>query len=246
LLSSGGKICKKCGTENRAGARYCRVCRASLLEEEQKPYKQTALQLLKGSMNSLHKAYFELFGPNPALTGVVTKVEDGGMTEIKFEPLWIFAIISWLVGLILASAPRGFIGFLLLVAVSIALLFLSQRYYQKPYVTLLSFLAFSKESSFRTLKIGVRRDDGQNVEVKMIGDPEGIAPSVGERVHVWGVYEDESKTTMRAWKVQTVDSSLKPRGEPLRTHRLLPLIPMLLFPYLVFSLLALLRLILGG
>lgn len=245
-MSSGGKICQKCGTENRASAKYCRFCRAPLTEGELKAHKQTATELFKGSINSLRKAYFELFGPNPALVGVITKVEDGGATEVKFEPLWIFAIISWLVGLILASAPRAFIGFLLLVVASVILLLLSQRYYQKPYITLLSFLAFSKGSSFRALKIGVRRDDGQNVEVEMIGEPEGIAPSVGERVHVWGVYEDENETTMRAWKVQAVDSEAKAKGEPLRTHRLLPLIPMLLFPYLVFSLLALLRLILGG
>ncbi|MFA4028711.1 MAG: hypothetical protein GDYSWBUE_000775 [Candidatus Fervidibacterota bacterium] len=195
-------------------------------------------------------AYRELFEPQPMLAGTVKGVSVNETAEVKFEPMWLLVIFAWLIGLSLAFAPRAISGFLLLCIACIVLLVLSWRSSGASYVSALSWLALGNvlskgDAKVTAVKMRVQDKSGREVEVTLVGEPVGIAPGVGEQVQVWGVYEDSARTRMRAWKVQVVDAGEGKHVEPLRTHRLLPLIPMLLFPYLGFALLALLRLLTG-
>lgn len=199
----------------------------------------------------LRTAYKELFEPSPTLVGTVRGVSVNEAVKAKFEPMWLVVIFVWLIGLSLAFAPRTLLGFLLLCAACIFLLSLSWRLSGKPYISVLSWSVLASALSKGSAKVTaivmrVQDEHGQDVEVTLLGEPSGIAPSVGEQVQVWGVYENGTRTKMRAWKVQVVGAGKGEKVEPLRTQRLLPLIPLLLFPYLGFALLALLRLLVGG
>ncbi|MCS7253149.1 MAG: zinc ribbon domain-containing protein [Armatimonadota bacterium] len=249
---SDQKQCPKCGVQNKLSAKFCRGCGAPLAQKAPVAGRGTAIETLKNVATvGLRAAYRELFDPQPQLAGTVSGVSVSESAEVKFEPMWLVAICAWLVGLSLAFAPRVLSGFLLLITACIILLFLSWRSSGKPYISLLSWLAlasaFSKGGAKVTaVSMKVRDRSGQDVEVTFIGELSGVAPSVGEQIQVWGVYEDGARTRMRAWKAQVVSAGESERTEPLRTQRLLPLIPLLLFPYLGFALLALLRLLTGS
>lgn len=245
-------MCHKCGASNRLDAKFCKSCGAPLAQTPPAAAKVGAIERIKNVATlGLRAAYKELFEPSPVLVGTVRSVSVNEAAEAKFEPMWLLAIFAWLIGLSLTFAPRILLGFLLLCAACVFLLSLSWRSSGKPYISALSWLvlanALSKGGAKVTAIVMRMQDEhGRDVEVTLLGEPSGIAPGVGEQVQVWGVYEDSARRKIRAWKVQVIGADKGEKVEPLRTQRLLPLIPLLLFPYLGFALLALLRLLTGG
>lgn len=203
----------------------------------------TLTKVLKSAATlGLQNAYRELFDPKPILTGTVSGLDVNESVEIRFEPFWLVCIVAWIVGFALAFSLRTLVGFLILAAACVVLLLHSWRSSGKPFISVLSWLALSKSGKSKITELKLRVHDA---EVRLIGELDGEAPEVGESVQVWGFYEDSEGKKVRAWKVQTHPS----HGEQvklLQTQRLLPLIPMLLFPYLAFALIALLRLLTGS
>ncbi len=142
--------------------------------------------------------------------------------------LLVFALSgAWLVPLIAASTT----------------LVLSWLKWRRPYFSPLGWKSlvalFGKPNQVSSWHLKLRTSKGET-EVVILGETTGDEMTEGDRVRIWGIFDDKPQTRLRAWKVQVLDSAGQPKGRPLIAPRLFPLIPTLFFLSLGMFLLALL------
>ncbi|HID07145.1 MAG TPA: zinc ribbon domain-containing protein, partial [Armatimonadetes bacterium] len=247
---SSERNCPQCGHANRPIAKFCARCGARLPEVspptaeppsgatatdvEQLKEARSFWQLLKSILTvGGRAAYAELFQPEPAVKGVVNAATAGAEVRLHFESASVIALVALLLGASLMFAPRAGMASILLLIITGLLLILSWMGVRKPYFTRLSWdalMAVLSKDAPKTAPqyvLNVADESGRAVEVTIIGAWSGELPNAGDRVHIWGIYEDDQRTKIRAWKVQVIDANGQPAGEPLIAPRLYPLVPVL-------------------
>ena len=253
--------CQKCGHENRLGAKFCAHCGSPLprpedlpktpppdatppapvVAEEAKEAAKKIWDIVKTVVTvGGRTAWLELTNPEPALEGTLTerlKVES--VTMPKESAFWITVVAS-IVLFVFALTGKWLVPFL----ATVAFLVLSWLKWRRPYFSALSWTnlggLLSKQVPSWNLK--VRTDKGE-VQVITYGETTGEEPQIGDRVLVWGIYDDKAQTRLRAWKIQAKDATGKPKGQPFTFPRLFPLVPTLFFLSLVMFVLSLRALI---
>jgi hypothetical protein len=250
--------CQKCGHENRLGAKFCAHCGsplprpedlpktppsdatppAPIVTEEAKEAAKKLWEIVKTVVTvGGRTAWLELTNPEPVLEGTLTerlKVES--VTMPKESAFWL-TIVAGIVLLVFALTGGWLFPFL----ATVAFLVLSWLKWRRPYFSALSWTnlggLLSKQVPSWNLK--VRTDKGE-VQVVAYGDASGDEPQIGDRVRVWGIFDDKAQTRLRAWKIQAMDATGKPKGQPFTFPRLFPLMPTLFFLSLVMFVLSLL------
>ena len=250
--------CQKCGRENRPGAKYCANCGSPLPRPEDLPkpppsdatppapvVAEEAKEAAKKIWDTVktvvtigsRTAWLELTNPEPALEGtLIERLKVESVTMPKESAFWI-TVIAGIVLLVFALTGNWLFPFL----ATVAFLVLSWLKWRRPYFNALSWTnlggLLSKQVPSWNLK--VRTDKGE-VQVVAYGEASGDEPQIGDRVLVWGIFDDKAQTRLRAWKIQTVDATGQPKGQPFTFQRLFPLVPTLFFLSLVMSVLSLL------
>lgn len=248
--------CPQCGRENRPKAKFCAGCGTSLQRpgpkqgpavEKAPPSGQPRLPapaLPKEEAAEAAKrlwdwaktvvavggrtAWSELTNPSVTLEGTVTETLKVDAVTPPMEPgFW------WFTGIGLVMLVSGLSGHWLIPLIgSTVTLFLSWRRQARPYFSTLTprRLAglFGKTHQVPSLLLKVQSERGQT-QVQLIGEGQGEEPGQGDRVQVWGIFDDKEETRLRAWKVQVVDEKGKPQGQAFLVPRLLPLAPTLFF-----------------
>jgi len=181
-------------------------------------------------------AWQELTDPPAALDGTVTeRFEVEAITPPNEPAFWVF-VASVIVLAVFALAGHWFFPF---VATVVALV-LSWLRWKRPFFSplalkgLLSLLG--KPAQVPSAYLKVQAPTGE-VQVSLIGERQGELPQVGDRLRLWGIYEDKAMTKLRAWKVQRIDEAGQPKGEPCQVPRLFPFVPALFFASLALTLL---------
>ncbi|MCS7265040.1 MAG: zinc ribbon domain-containing protein [Armatimonadetes bacterium] len=247
--------CNKCGHENRAGAKFCAYCGNALVQESElkpppsnaTPPATVAAEEAKEAAKKIwdivktvvtvgsRTAWLELKKPEPAVEGTVTeklKFESVGAPK---EPSFGALIGVAFVLLVFALAGRWLFPFI----ATIAFLVLSWLKWQRPYFSLLALKTFGgilgKQVPSWNLKVKTAKGETQ---VIVYGETSGDEPQVGDRVKVWGIFDDKAQTKLRAWKILALNDASQPKGQPFVAPRLYPLIPVMFFLSLAFFVLA--------
>lgn len=249
--------CPKCGHENRAGAKFCANCGTSLLQKstpkpppaDVTPTATIAAEEAKEAAKKIwdtvktvvtvggRTAWLELTNPEPALEGTVTeKLKVESVTHPN-EPAFWATVGAVVVLLVFALTGRWLFPFL----ATVAFLVLSWLKWRRPYFSTIAMKTLggilSKQVPSWNLKVKTAQGETQ---VVVYGETTGDEPQIGDRVRVWGIFDDKAQTKLRAWKIQALDASGQPKGQPFVAPRLYPLIPVLFFVSLALFVLALL------
>ncbi len=243
--------CPRCGRENRAGAKFCAGCGAPLAQQPTPPPAPVSTEEAKEAAHKIwdlvktvvtvggRTAWLELTNPQPALEGtVVERVKIDAMTPPNEPAFWALLGVGFV---LVVFALAGFWLFPFLATV--ITLVLSWRKWRRPYFSLIgwkSLLALiGKPAQAPAWHLKVRTAKGET-EVTIVGETKGNVPKEGERVWVWGIFDDKNETRLRAWKVQPLNAFGQPEGQPLTAPPLFPLVPSLFFLSLLLFLLSLL------
>jgi len=181
-------------------------------------------------------AWQELTDPPAALDGTVTeRFEVEAITPPNEPAFWVF-VASVIVLAVFALAGHWFFPFV----ATVVTLVLSWLRWKRPFFSplalkgLLSLLG--KPAQVPSAYLKVQAPTGE-VQVSLIGERQGELLQVGDRLRLWGIYEDKAMTKLRAWKVQRIDEAGQPKGEPCQVPRLFPFVPALFFASLALTLL---------
>ncbi|MFA0750581.1 MAG: hypothetical protein SLRJCFUN_000984 [Candidatus Fervidibacter sp.] len=245
--------CPHCGRDNRAGARFCAGCGKPLAEtassrsdipsapavakEEAAKAAQKLWDITKTVVTvGGRTAWQELTDPPAALEGtLIERFEAEAVTPPNEPAFWGF-VAAVLVLLVFALTGRWFFP---LVATVVTLV-LSWLRWKRPFFSPLAWKSLSallgKPSQVPSAYLKVQTPTGE-VQVTLLGERQGDLPQIGDRLRLWGIYEDKAMTKLRAWKVQPIDEASQPKGEPCQVPRLFPLIPSLFFASLALTLL---------
>lgn len=240
--------CPKCGRENRSGAKFCVGCGTALPQpvREPKPEEKahpSALALPKEEAAEVARklwdlsktvitvggrtAWNELTNPPATLEGKVTdELTVDAVTPPVETALWGF--IGWSFVLLVFGLSGSWIIPLIS---TVATLVASWLRWRRPYFSPLGWRrlpGFGKNVQVPSLNLKLQTDKGE-VQVALFGEQQGDKPKEGEQVRLWGIFDDEPQTQLRAWKVQALDDSGQPKGQPLIVPRLFPLAPSLFF-----------------
>ncbi len=249
--------CPKCGHENRLGAKFCVKCGTSLAQEgmpkpppaDATPPATVAAEEAKEAAKKIwdtvktivtvggRTAWLELTNPEPALEGTVTEKLKIESVTTPNEPAFWATVGAALVLLVFALTGRWFIPFL----ATVAFLVLSWLRWRRPYFSALALKTLGgilgKQVPSWDLKVKTQQGE---IQIFLYGEATGDEPEIGDRVKVWGIYDDKAQTKLRAWKIQALDNTGQPKGQPLTAPRLYPLIPVLFFLSLALLVIALL------
>lgn len=250
--------CPNCGRGNRAGAKFCAYCGTPLSRSEDVPKpppsdaappthinaeeaKEAARKIWSTVKTVVtvggRTAWLELTNPEPALEGIVAeRLKIESVTPPKEAAFWGI-IVAGIVLFVFALTGKWLIPFLS----TVAFLVLSWLKWRYPYFSMLSWtnLAGLLNKQVPSLNLTIETARGE-VQTIVYGNTVGDEPQVGERVRVWGVFDDKAQRKLRAWKIQTVDALGQPKGRPLIAPRLFPLVPTLFFLSLAMFVLSLL------
>ncbi len=245
--------CPHCGRDNRVGARFCAGCGKPLTAESAPPPQapSTPAVAQEEAVKAAQKlwdiaktvvtvggrtAWQELTNPSPALDGTVAeRFEAEAITPPNEPAFWAF-VASVIVLAVFALAGRWFFPFV----ATVVTLVLSWLRWKRPFFSplawkgLLSLLGRPAQVPSAYLK--VQTPTGE-VQVTLLGERQGELPQVGDRLRLWGIYEDKAMTKLRAWKVQRIDEAGQPQGEPCQAPRLFPFVPALFFASLAATIL---------
>jgi hypothetical protein len=245
--------CPHCGRDNRAGARFCAGCGKPLAEtasphsdispapavakEEAVKAAQKLWDITKTVVTiGARTAWQELTDPPAALDGTVTeRFEVEAITPPNEPAFWVF-VASVIVLAVFALAGHWFFPFV----ATVVTLVLSWLRWKRPFFSplalkgLLSLLG--KPAQVPSAYLKVQAPTGE-VQVTLLGERQGELPQVGDRLRLWGIYEDKAMTKLRAWKVQRIDEAGQPQGEPCQVPRLFPFVPALFFASLAATIL---------
>lgn len=251
--------CPKCGHENRASAKFCINCGTSLTQEgapkpppsEAIPPATITTEEAKEAAKKIwdtvktvvtvggRTAWLELTNPEPALEGEVTEKLKVESVTAPSEPTFWGAIGAAIFLLVFALTGRWLIPFI----AAAAFLVLSWLRWRRPYFSALALKTLGgilgKQVPSWNLK--VKTEQGE-IQVIVYGEATGDEPQIGDRVRIWGVFDDKAQTKLRAWKIQAMDATGQTKGQPLIAPRLFPLIPVLFFLSLALFVLSLLAL----
>ncbi|MCX7643303.1 MAG: zinc ribbon domain-containing protein [Armatimonadetes bacterium] len=240
--------CPKCGHENRVGAKFCAKCGTSLVQDSLPPATVSAEETKEAARKIWNTvktvvtvggrtAWLELTNPEPTLEGTVTEKLKVESVTAPSEPAFWGAIGAGVVLLTFSLTGRWFFPFL----ASAAFLVLSWLKWRRPYFSALALKTLggilNKQTPSWNLK--VKTASGE-IQVIVYGEATGDEPQIGDRVKVWGIFDDKAQTKLRAWKILSLDPAGQPKGQPFTAPRLYPLIPVLFFLSLALFVLALL------
>lgn len=257
--------CQKCGRENRAGAKFCAHCGIALPQmppkEETKPpsqppspvptlpkeeAKEAARKIWDWTKTVVtvggRMAWQEVANPTAALEGkVVDKLKVDAVTPPNEPAFWGF-VAAVVVLLVFALNGQWLIP---LIGTAVTLV-LSWMRWRRPYFSPMAWKKlmglFGKPTQVPSLHLKVQTAKGET-QVTLLGDEQGDEPEEGERVSIWGIFDDKTQTQLRAWKVQALDEAGQPKGQPFIVPRLFPLVPILFFASLGSLILALLMML---
>ncbi len=248
--------CPKCGHENRIGAKFCAYCGTSLAQEsapkpppaEATPPATVTTEEAKEAARKIwdtvktvvtiggRTAWLELTNPEPVLEGTVTEKLKVESVTAPTEPAFWAVIGAAIVLLVFALTGKWLFPFL----AAAAFLVLSWLRWRRPYFSALALKTLggllSKQVPSWNLKVKTSRSETQII---VYGEATGDEPQIGDRVRVWGIFDDKAQTKLRAWKIQVLDTAGQPKGQPFIVPRLYPLIPVLFFLSLALFILAL-------
>ncbi len=251
--------CPKCGHENRAGAKFCINCGTSLAQEgtpkpppsEAIPPATVTAEEAKEAAKKIwdtvktvvtvggRTAWLELTNPEPVFEGEVTDKLKVESVTAPSEPAFWVAIGAAVFLLVFALTGKWLIPFLS----TVAFLVLSWLRWRRPYFSNLALKTIggilSKQVPSWNMKVKTAQGE---IQVVVYGEATGNEPQIGDRVRIWGVFDDKAQTKLRAWKIQTLDATGQSKGQPLIAPRLYPLIPVLFFLSLALFVLSLLAL----
>lgn len=249
--------CPKCGHENRFGAKFCAYCGNSLAQEgtpKPSPSEATspatvtteeAKEAAKKIWETVktvvtvggRTAWLELTNPEPALEGTVTEKLKVESVTAPSEPAFWGVVVAAVVLLVFTLTGKWLFPFL----ATVAFLVLSWLKWRRPYFSALALKGLGgilgKQVPNWNLKVNTLQGETQII---LYGDAIGEEPQIGDRIRVWGIFDDKAQTKLRAWKIQVLDTAGQPKGQPFVAPRLYPLIPFLFFLSLALFVLALL------
>jgi len=190
-------------------------------------------------------AYADLLSPEPTATGmIVSPVERRSIpTPVEFGCLvwglaWVvLGLLVWLFNQYAWGVPALF------ALVFLGLLVSSWLGLRRPYFSTLapslvtSLLRSQGRGTQEQMRFTLQDQQGQ-VFVTLIGTLRGLSqntmPQPGHIVRVWGI---RAGSTVRAWKLQFLNTDYSPTTVTLSTARLFPLVATLFIPALVWLLL---------
>ncbi len=248
--------CSRCGTPNRAGARFCSRCAAPLTAMPIAPARATpaispsprmqlpsavsqagaalgrgfrALARLVGKLVTLggRAAYTDLIAPQPVATGMIVSPVERRAALAPFDLGCFGWLASWIViGLmvwLLAPNTLG-VDFMFMMLFFILLL-LSWAGLRRPY-----FSRILPRAAKDQLRFALKTPQGQ-MAVEMIGAIKNLTPDTlprqGHLVQLWGI---PAGSTLRAWKLQFLNTDNSPSTLTLSAERLFPLVAALFAP----------------
>lgn len=237
--------CPHCGRDNRAGARFCTGCGKPLAEaappRSDVPFAPTvakqeaakAAQKLWDITKTVvtvggRTAWQELTNPPVALDGkLVERFEVEALTPPNEPAFWGFVAATFVLTVFAVAGQ-----WLFPLIATVATLVLSWLRWERPFFSLLAWKRFltwlGKPAQVPSAYLKVQTPTGE-VQVTLLGERQGDLPQIGDRLWVWGIYEDKTMTKLRAWKVQRVSPDGQPQGQPCQGPRLFPLVPLLFF-----------------
>jgi len=249
--------CPKCGHENRAGAKFCVKCGTPLAQEsapkpppagatppatvsaeEAKEAARKIWNIVKTVVTvGSRTAWLELTNPEPAFEGTVAEKLKVESVTAPSEPAFWLAVVAAFVLFVIALTGKWLIPLI----AAVVFLVLSWLKWRRPYFSLLALKTLGGVLSKQvpSWNFTVKTAD-REVQVIVYGEATGDEPQIGDRIKVWGIFDDKAQTKLRAWKVQALDNLGQPKGQPLSAPRLYPLIPVLFFISLALFVLALL------
>ncbi|MGQ9463327.1 MAG: zinc ribbon domain-containing protein [Candidatus Fervidibacter sp.] len=250
--------CPKCGHENRPQAKFCANCGnplallerapkpppseavppASVVTEEAKEAAKKIWDMVKTVVTvGGRTAWLELTNPEPVLEGTVTEQLKVEAITPPSEPAFWGAVAIGFILLVFSLVGN----WLFPLIATVTFLVLSWLKWRRPYFSILALTTLGGilRRQAPSLNLKVKTAQGEQ-QVIVYGDMTGDEPKVGDRIQVWGVFDDKAQTKARAWKLHVLDETRQPKGQPLVAPRLLPLVPVLFFVSLVMFVLALL------
>lgn len=181
-------------------------------------------------------AWLELTNPEPSLEGIVTERLKVESVTAPNEPAFWGTVGAGVILLVFALASEWFIPFL----ATVTFLVLSWQRWKRPYFSALALKTLGgilgRQVPSWNLKVKAAQGETQ---VIIYGEATGDEPEIGDRVRVWGIFDDKAQTKLRAWKIQALDNAGQPKGQTFQAPRLYPLIPILFFLSLALFVLAL-------
>lgn len=250
--------CPKCGHENRPQAKFCANCGNPLAQPESAPkppsseavppapvVAEEAKEAAKKIWDMVktvvtvggRTAWLELTNPEPILEGTVTEQLKVEALTPPSEPAFWGAVAIGVILLVFGLVGNWLFPFI----ATVAFLVLSWLKWRRPYFSILALTTLGgilgRQVPSLNLKVKTAQAEQQ---VIVYGDMTGDEPKVGDRIRVWGVFDDKAQTKARAWKLYVLDETGQPKGQPLVAPRLLPLVPVLFFVSLAMFVLALL------
>ncbi len=250
-------VCKKCGRANRPLARFCSGCGTPLQPTQKPPSPGLTRSGPQEGVEAARKlwewittvttvgartAWNELVNPQPEAEGqVLEKVKVDSATPPS-EPSF-FALVGG--GFLLLLTALGG-NWLVPLSASVATLILSWLRWKRPFFSPLAWKTLTglwgRSVRVPACYFRLRSGTGE-MQIALIGPSDGPEPEDGDRVRVWGVFEDRGKTRMRAWKVERVGAK-GPDAATFTVPRLFPFIPVSFFLSLSSFVLAILRMLL--
>ncbi len=192
-------------------------------------------------------AYTEVTNPQPAVEGFVAcppVLAWAGPSQEPAAAIFIAALLAvWLLLL-----PQPLVGLTVWAGLFVVLLMLAWRGTRRPYFSRLTFRSLwsrlrRRPATVAALTFPVQRQSPQGgppVTVTVLGyDPAG-ALAANTYVRVYGIFSADA-TTLRAWKVVTIDRSGRLAGA-LTAPRLMPLVVALFLPLVLVLPVLLIRL----
>lgn len=238
--------CPKCGHENRAGAKFCSNCGNRLVQEGEPqsppsgitlPETVTAEEAKEAAKKiwdtvktvvtvGSRTAWLELTNPEPAFEGTVVEKLKVESVTAPSEPAFWATVGAGVILLVFALTGKWLVPFI----ATVAFLVLSWLKWKRPYFSALSLKTLGgilgKQVPSWNLKVSTGRGE---VQIVIYGDATGDEPQIGEKIRVWGIYDDKAQTKLRAWKIQALNEAGQPKGQPFVAPKLYPLIPVLFF-----------------
>lgn len=250
--------CSKCGHENRPQAKFCANCGNPLAQPESAPkppapeavppapvVAEEAKEAAKKIWDTVktvvtvggRTAWLELTNPEPILEGTVTEQLKVEALTPPSEPAFWGAVAIGVILLVFSLVGNWLFPFI----ATVAFLVLSWLKWRRPYFSILALTTLGGilGRQVPSLNLKVKTVQGEQ-QVIVYGDMTGDEPKVGDRIRVWGVFDDKAQTKARAWKLQVLDGTGQPKGQPLVAPRLFPLVPVLFFVSLAMFVLSLL------
>lgn len=188
-------------------------------------------------------AYSEVFGPLPAAHGQVATQPATSTVPAPIEPAAILFVISLLAGWAIFTLSE-LSRVIVIATIFVTLLVLSWLGIRRPYFTRMTFGGLvgrlrqrGQAPNVPIYKFRITEGTtGQPLDVVMVGERKAStepgrssgAIAQGALVELWGI-RDPGQNELRAWKVETVDTSGQVVGT-LTAPRLIPLTVALFLP----------------